>query len=90
MTIVKPGGNDPTFEAMLALARQYHILSDQEWAGYGGSFFADEMGLHVGQDASREDDIGGIVPLAFQLELAEYGRGGDADTIKRLFQALQQ
>ncbi len=79
-----------TFDDMLELARQYHILSDKEWAGYGGSFFCDEMGLHVGQDATRDDDIGGIVPLDFQLELARDRRGGDVDTITALFRELTQ
>ena len=77
------------YRAMLKLARQYHILSDDEWAGYGGSFFCEEMGLHVGQDSTRDDDIGGIVPLDFQLELASYKRGGDPETIKRLFHDLE-
>ena len=80
---------ETTFESMLALARQYHILSDKEWAGYGGSFFCEEMGLHVGQDSTRDDDIGGIVPLDFQLELARYQRGGNTDTIIKLFAALE-
>ena len=82
--------SEPTFESMLALARQYHILSQEEWAGYGGSFFCEEMGLHVGQDSTRDDDIGGIVPLDFQLELAGYDRGGDPATIIELFQALEK
>ena len=79
-----------SFEEMLARARQYHILSEEEWAGYGGSFFAEEMGLHVGQDSTRDDDIGGIVPLDFQLELAGYGHGGDKDTITALFNELEK
>ena len=79
-----------SFEDMLKRAKQYHILSEEEWASYGGSFFDEEMGLHVGQDALRDDDIGGIVPLDFQLELADYGHGGDPDTIKALFDKLEQ
>ena len=79
-----------SFDAMLARARQYHILSQEEWAGYGGSFFDEEMGLHVGQDSTRDDDIGGIVPLDFQLELADYGHGGDKDTITALFNELEK
>ena len=82
--------SDYTFEQMLANARNYKILSDEEWAGYGGSFFAEEMGLHVGQDSTRDDDIGGIVPLDFQLELAGYGRGGDKYTIIALFSELEK
>ena len=78
-----------SFEDMLKLAKQYRILSDEEFARYGVSFFAEEMGLHVGQDSTRDDDIGGIVPLDFQLELAGDGQGGDPATIKQLFQRLE-
>ena len=79
-----------TFEQMLAAARQYPLLTEEEFAGYGGAFFDEEMGLHVGQDASRDDDIGGIVPFAWQMEYC-WGNPadrGDEGTIRELFVAL--
>ena len=82
------------YDRMLENARKYPLLTEEEFAGYGGSFFAEELGLHVGQDAERDDDIGGIVPFAWQMEYTlPAGKGqpsgtGDEHLIRSLFNDL--
>ena len=70
------------YEQMLELAKKERILTNEEFAGYGGSYYAEEMGLWIGQDA----DGGGIIPYAFQMVQVE--EAGDEDTVSRLFADL--
>ena len=79
----------PSYKQLLEAARPYPFLSEETFAGYGGAFFAEELGLHVGQDASRDDDIGGIVPYGWQVEYCRNGTG-DISVIERLFRDLGQ
>ena len=72
-----------TYAQKLELAKQYPLLTEEEFAGYGGAFYAEEMGLHVGQDSTRDDDIGGIVPYGWQVEYCR--KNGDINLVIKLF-----
>ena len=72
-----------TYAQKLELVKQYTLLTEKQFAGYGGAFYAEEMGLHVGQDSTRDDDIGGVVPFSWQVEYCR--KNGSIALIKRLF-----
>ena len=73
------------YATRLALARENHILTDAEFANYGGSYYAAEIGLWLGQDA----DGGGIIPYAFQFDNCHaHDDVGDLVLIDRLFTDL--
>ena len=72
-----------TFDEKLALARTTTIITEAEADATGGSYFDDDMGLWIRQDA----DGGGIMPFAWQMASVRVGNG-DIDTIKNLFVQL--
>ena len=55
-----------TFPEKLELAKAQTILTEEEYASAGGAYFDEDMGLWIRQDA----DGGGIVPFAWQMEMA--------------------
>ena len=74
-----------TYAEKLERAKAVEILTEEEFATAGGSYFDEDMGLWIRQDA----DGGGIIPYAWQMATSRDGHGGaDSDVITRLFRDL--
>ena len=73
-----------TFAEKLRRAELAGVITEEEGAATGGTYFDEDMGLWIRQDA----DGGGIMPLAYQMDQVRGGRPGDPYTIKALFTGL--
>ena len=74
-----------TYAEKLERAKAVEILTEEEFATAGGSYYDEDMGLWIRQDA----DGGGIIPYAWQMDTSRDGHGGaDPDLITRLFRDL--
>ena len=71
-----------SYSKILAIAKAIPVLTGEQFADYGGSYFNDELGLWIGQDA----DGGGIIPFGFQM--ANLSEAGDEDLIRKIFRDL--
>ena len=54
-----------TYTEKLERAKAISVLTAEEFASAGGSYFDEDMGLWIRQDA----DGGGIVPFAWQMDM---------------------